>query len=70
MPATTAGASPRAAPLLATADPLVRLRELHAERDALYRSVADLVIDTGAQSVQLLARELLDKLEERWKASA
>lgn len=57
-------------PLLATADPLVRLRELHAERDALYRSVADLVIDTGAQSVQLLARELLDKLEERWKASA
>jgi shikimate kinase len=57
-------------PLLATADPLARLRQLHAERDALYRGVADLVIDTGAQSVQVLARELLDKLEERWKASA
>jgi shikimate kinase len=57
-------------PLLATADPLARLRQLHAERDALYRGVADLIVDTGAQSVQLLARELLDKLEERWKASA
>ena len=57
-------------PLLATADPLARMRELHVERDALYRSVADLVVDTGAQSAQLLARELIDKLEERWKASA
>jgi shikimate kinase len=57
-------------PLLATGDPLRRLRELHAQRDPLYRAVADVVIDTGAQSVQVLARELLDKLEERWKASA
>jgi shikimate kinase len=57
-------------PLLATPDPLARLRELHAERDALYRGVADLVVDTGAQSVQCLARELVEKLEERWKASA
>jgi shikimate kinase len=57
-------------PLLATADPLARLRELHAARDGLYRAVADLVVDTGAQSAQLLARGLLDKLEERWRASA
>ena len=57
-------------PLLATGDPLVRLRELYAERDPLYRGVADLVIDTGTRSVQALARELLEKLEERWKASA
>ena len=57
-------------PLLATGDPLARLHELHMERDPLYRSVADLVIDTGMQSVQVLARELLDMLEERWKASA
>ena len=56
-------------PLLATADPLARLRQLHRERDALYRSVADLVIDTGAQSVQSLARELIERVEERWKAS-
>jgi shikimate kinase len=57
-------------PLLATPDPLARLRELHAERDALYRSVADLVVDTGTQSVQLLVQDLVPRLEERWKASA
>ena len=57
-------------PLLATPDPLARLRVLYAERDPLYRAIADLVIDTGRQSVQALARDLLDKLEERWKASA
>ncbi len=48
-------------PLLATADPLARLRELHAERDPLYREIADLVVDTGAQSAQVLARDLLDR---------
>lgn len=57
-------------PLLASGDPLARLRALHAERDPLYRAVADLVVDTGAQSVPALVRELIDRLEERWKASA
>jgi shikimate kinase len=57
-------------PLLATADPLARLRELHRERDPLYRAVADLVVDTGRQSVQVLARALLEQLGAAWKASA
>lgn len=57
-------------PLLADADPLARLRALHAERDPLYLAVADVVIETGAQSVQVLARTLLGKLAERWKVSA
>lgn len=57
-------------PLLATGDPLRRLRELHALRDPLYASIADVVIDTGRQTVQALARELITKLGERWKASA
>ena len=57
-------------PLLATTDPLGRLRELFAERDPLYLEVADIVVDTGAQSVQVLARGLLEKLEQQWKASA
>src|SRR5687767_8490094 len=57
-------------PLLATADPLARLRQLHAQRDPLYGSIAHLVLETGSQSVPALARELLEKLEERWKASA
>jgi shikimate kinase len=57
-------------PLLATPDPLARLRELHAVRDPLYRTAADLVVETGAQSVQSLARQILRKLADRWKASA
>jgi shikimate kinase len=57
-------------PLLATADPLARLKDLYAERDPLYREVADCVIDTGAQSVQALARALLEKLGEQWNVSA
>jgi shikimate kinase len=57
-------------PLLATGDPLGRLRELYRDRDPLYRSIADLVVDTGRQSVQVLARGLLEQLGARWKASA
>jgi len=57
-------------PLLATADPLARLRQLYVERDPLYRSIADVVVDTGKQGVAALARDLLGKLGERWKASA
>jgi len=57
-------------PLLATGDPLARLRQLYRERDPLYREVADLVVDTGRQSVQVLTRGLLEQLATRWKASA
>ena len=57
-------------PLLATADPLARLRELYAERDPLYCEIADFIADTGAQSVQALARTLLSQLQAQWKASA
>ena len=50
-------------PLLATADPRKKLDALYTERDPLYREVADLVVDTGKQSVQALAKELLARLE-------
>jgi shikimate kinase len=49
-------------PLLHTADPLARLTELHAERDPLYREVADVVVDTGSQSVGSLAHRLEQQL--------
>lgn len=48
-------------PLLQVADPLNRLREIHAERDPLYREVADIIIEGGSSShhlVKLLEREL------------
>lgn len=57
-------------PLLATADPLARLESLYAVRDPLYREIADIVVDTGRQSVQNLARQLLAQLREEWKLSA
>ncbi len=57
-------------PLLATADPMARLEHLYAQRDPHYREVADIVVDTGRQSVQILARQLLGQLRELWKLSA
>lgn len=53
-------------PLLQTANPLAKLKELHAQRDPLYSEVADLVVDTGAQSVGNLTthiQQLLTGLE-------
>lgn len=63
-------ANDRSRPLLAGGDALAKLRKLHAERDPLYRSIADLVVETGSQTPQSLARLLLSKLEETWKRSA
>jgi len=57
-------------PLLATPDPLARLRVLHAERDPLYRAIADLVVDSGRQGVQALGRTIAEQLAVRWKQSA
>lgn len=57
-------------PLLATPDPQKRLEELYAQRDPLYREVADIVVDTGRQSVQTLTKDLLARLEAECKLSA
>lgn len=57
-------------PLLATADPQKKLEELYAVRDPIYRELADIVLDTGKQSVQTLVRDLLARLDTRCKLSA
>jgi shikimate kinase len=57
-------------PLLATPDPQKRLEELFHQRDPLYREVADLVIDTGRQGVQILVKQVLGILAERWQVFA
>ncbi len=49
-------------PLLQTGNPLAKLTELFTERDALYREVADVIVDTGSQSVSSLAHRLEQKL--------
>jgi shikimate kinase len=51
-------------PLLQTADPLGRLEELYALRDPLYREVADLVVDTGRQSLAVLMEQLIPRLPQ------
>lgn len=60
----------RKRPLLATPDPRRTLGQLYAQRDPLYREIADCVVDTGRQSASALARDLLGRLEEEWKLSA
>lgn len=50
-------------PLLQTADPKRKLQELFAQRDPIYRQLADIVIDTGDQNVHSLVRQLEQKLK-------
>ena len=57
-------------PLLHTADPLEKLRELYARRDPLYRDAADVIVDTGRQSAAHLTRALREKLDALYPAQA
>lgn len=54
-------------PLLQVPDPLSRLQELHRERDALYREVADAVISGSRITVQAVYSVLKKETEKRWK---
>ncbi len=49
-------------PLLQTADPRRRIEELMAQREPLYREIAELVIDTGRPNVQSMVQTILDQL--------
>lgn len=50
-------------PLLQVADPLGRLRDLHAARDPLYRETAHFIIETGRPSVSALVGMIVIQLE-------
>ena len=52
----------RARPLLQVADPAAKLTALFEQRDPLYREIAHLIVDTGDQSVRVLAGQIEDKL--------
>jgi 3-dehydroquinate synthase len=52
----------RSRPLLQTADPRAKLRELFEQRNPLYTEVADIVMHTGKQNVQVLLSALQRKL--------
>jgi len=53
-------------PLLQVADPLNRLQELHAQRDPLYREVADLVVEGGGGSSHHLVQLIERAIQERF----
>jgi shikimate kinase len=50
-------------PLLQVRDPLAKLREMHAQRDPLYRQTAHFTFDTGRPSVPMLANMIAMQLE-------
>jgi shikimate kinase len=50
-------------PLLQVRDPLRKLRDLHQERDPLYRQTAHFIIETGRPSVPTLVNMILMQLE-------
>jgi len=50
-------------PLLQVADPLQRLRDLHGQRDSLYRETAHFQVETGRPSVSSLVNMILMQLE-------
>ena len=56
-------------PLLQSGDPVAKLQALLAQRDPLYREIADLIIDTGDQSVGKLAHRLEQRLAQRRRES-
>lgn len=51
-------------PLLQTENPQAKLKELFETRDPLYRETADIIIDTGKDSVRLALKEILEKLQK------
>ncbi len=53
-------------PLLQAPDPFARVQELYAMRDALYRDVADAVVESDREQVSRLAQ----RLEQQLRAAA
>ena len=50
-------------PLLQTADPEAKLREIMERREPLYRETADITINTGQQSIRTVINTMLDKIK-------
>jgi len=50
-------------PLLQVADPLLKLKELHAQRHPMYEATAHYSVDTGRPSVASLVNMIMMQLE-------
>lgn len=55
----------RSRPLLQVADPRGRIEQLHAQRDPLYREIADIIIEGGRQSQSVVLKLIEKELRER-----
>ncbi len=53
----------RERPLLDSNDPAQVLESLMAEREPLYREIADLTVDTDGRKVHAVAKEILERVE-------
>ena len=54
-------------PLLQVGNPLQKFRELHAQRDPLYRSIANLVISGSRITAQSVVNQLIKEKKVPWK---
>ena len=52
-------------PLLQTEDPRSRLEAIQQQRDALYREVADIVVDTSVKDIRALVQDLVQAIVQR-----
>ena len=52
----------RERPMIANDDPRASLEKLMAEREPLYREIADLTVDTDGRKVKAVADEILERL--------
>jgi shikimate kinase len=52
-------------PLLQVADPMKRIEELFAQRDTLYREVADIIIESVGGSISHLVKQLETELQKQ-----
>jgi len=50
-------------PLLQTPDPATTLRDIMKIREPLYRETADIIINTGQQSIRAVINVMLDKIK-------
>ena len=54
-------------PLLQVSDPRQKLRELHAQRDPLYREIAHLIVSGSRITAQATLNLLIKEMGETWK---
>ncbi len=55
----------RSRPLLQTKNPLAKLQELMAQRDPLYRQVADHIISTERRNAASVTKEIIQRVSEK-----